>query len=361
MPIEVGFWKISDQKIEKINYATIDSEKKLENVLFQDISILGDGYLLIGRQIKTDYGKLIDLLCIDYNGKLTLIELKKSKTPRDVVAQSLDYASWVQTLSYGKIKDIFDSNNGMEFERAFEEKFGSAPPEKINQEHDLLIVASELDNETEMIINYLSVSYNVPINVVFFRFFKDGATEYISRSWLIDPTEVEERFSKLGSQNKGEVWNGKDFVVNIDTDNGLSTWEDSQKFGFISAGGGKWYVKSLGQLFPGARVFAMIPGKGYLGVGKVLDSVRSIMDFTVKDKDGQDKAILNENLKAEFIKNNYDNPEMCEYLVRIQWEKTNPENKAYWEKGLRANQNSAFKLKNSFTLERLVKHFGLED
>jgi hypothetical protein len=350
----------SNSKIEKINYHVIDSEKKLEDVLSKDISILGDDYLLVGRQVRTDYGKLIDLLCIDYNGKITIIELKKSKTPREVVAQSLDYASWVQGLSYDDIKTIFNNNN-LEFEKVFEEKFGTPPPEKINQEHDILIVASEMDNETERIINYLSDNYSVPINVVFFKFFKDGTSEYISRSWLIDPSEVEEKSSKLGSQNKGETWNGKDFVVNIDTHDDLSTWEDSQKYGFVSAGGGKWYVKTLEQLFPGARVFAMIPKKGYLGVGTVLEPAVPIKDYIVEDKAGNKTPILNVDLKADFIKNNSGDAENCYYLVRIQWQKMLPENQAYWEKGLSANQNSAFKLKNSFTMERLVKRFGLEE
>ena len=37
----------------------------------------------------------------------------------------------------------------MEFEVAFEEKFGGGLLESINEEHRLLIVASELDNSTE--------------------------------------------------------------------------------------------------------------------------------------------------------------------------------------------------------------------
>ena len=88
MPVEVGFWKIDGQEIKKIEYSTIDNERKLEDILFKDISILGDDYLLIGRQIRTSYGKIIDLLSIDSTGKITILELKKEKTPREVVAQA---------------------------------------------------------------------------------------------------------------------------------------------------------------------------------------------------------------------------------------------------------------------------------
>lgn len=362
MPIEIGIWNITDNKIDKIDFSSIDSEKRLEEILTKDISILGDNYLIIGRQVMTTYGKFIDLLSIDQEGKLTIIELKKDKTPRDVVAQTLDYASWISELSYNEIKTICEEYyKGQKFEKVFEEKYGITAPDKINQEHDMLIVCSNLDNETERILNYLSDSYNVPINVVFLRFFKDKNSEYLSRSWLIDPTEVVEKSSKSKTQNKGESWNGKDFVVNIDVDkNGKSTWLDSRKYGFVSAGGGKWYSNSLKQLFIGARIFAMIPKKGYLGVGIVKEESVPIKDFIVVEN-GIEKSILDIELDCESIKYESENLEQSEYLVRIDWIKTIEEKDAYWEKGLRANQNSAFKLKNKYTLEKLIEKFELEE
>jgi hypothetical protein len=365
MPIEIGIWNISNNKVDKISFSSIDSEKRLEDILTKDISILGENYLIIGRQVMTAYGKYIDLLSIDQEGKLTIIELKKDKTPRDVVAQTLDYASWIKDLSYSEIKSICeDYYKGQIFETIFEEKYGcNAPEDNINQKHDMLIVCSEIDNETERIINYLSDSHNVPINVVFFRFFKDKEHEYLSRSWLIDPTEVIEKSSKSKTQNKGESWNGKDFVVNIDVDkNGKSTWIDSIKYGFVSAGGGKWYSNSLKQLFVGARIFAMIPKKGYIGVGIVKEESVPIKDFNVTEN-GVEKSILDVKLDCDTIKNDSDNIEECEYLVRVDWlkDKTLKEEDAYWEKGLRANQNSAFKLKNKFTLEKLIEKFKLEE
>ena len=362
MPIEIGFWNITENKIDKVDFISIDSEKRLEDILTKDISILGEDYLIIGRQIITSYGKKIDLLSINQEGNLTVIELKKNKTSRDVTAQTLDYASWIKDLSYDDIKSLCEEYyKDQKFESVFEEKFGITPPEKLNQEHDMLIICSHLDNETERILNYLSDSYNVPINAVFFRFFKDKNSEYLSRSWLIDPTEVIEKSSKSKSQSKSELWNGKDFVVNIDVDKAeVSTWIDSQKFGFVSAGGGKWYSNSLKQLFIGARIFAMIPKKGYIGVGTVTEKSMPIKDFVIKENETI-KSILDVDLHCSSIKHDPENLETCEYLVRIDWIKTIPEKEAYWEKGLRANQNSAFKLKNKFTIEKLIKLFEIEE
>jgi hypothetical protein len=357
MSVEVGIWKVDGSDIKKIEYSAIDNERKLEDILFKDISILGDDYLLLGRQIYTSYGKIIDLLSIDSTGKISILELKKDKTSREVVAQALDYASWVQDLSYDEIKGIFEEKNDKSFEEAFEEKFGNPPPERINEEHDMLIVCSTLDNETERILNYLSNNYNVPINVVFFRFFKESDSEFLSRSWLISPEEVEEKASKVKSQNKSEPWNGKDFVVNVDaTEDGISSWEDCIKYGFISAGGGKWYSRSLNVLQPGKRVFAMIPKKGYVGVGTVTATSVPIKEFTI---DG--KNIIDLPMKCEGLKRELDNTELTEYMVAVDWHKTKKIEDAFWVKGLRANQNSAFKLRNKFTLEKLIDFFNLEE
>src|SRR5262249_25088163 len=156
------------------------------------ITILDPNLMLIGRQVPTAFGKMIDLLAIDDRGDLTVIEIKRDRTPREVVAQILDYASWVQTLSYQDIINIFqERNGGKRFEEAFAERFGIDPLESLNQSHRLIIVASELDNSTERIVGYLSNGYGVPINAVFFRYFKDGGAEYLTRSWLIEPNQAE--------------------------------------------------------------------------------------------------------------------------------------------------------------------------
>lgn len=62
---------------------------------------------MIGRQVYTDFGKYIDLLAIDTTGSIIIIELKKHKTPRDVVAQTIDYAAWVENLSSEKFVQIY--------------------------------------------------------------------------------------------------------------------------------------------------------------------------------------------------------------------------------------------------------------
>lgn len=360
MPIEVGLWRV-DNKLEKVTFSALESENKLEEILDEDLSLLSPDLMLIGRQVQTIHGKFIDLLAMNGDGDLVLIELKRHKTPREVVAQLLDYASWVQTLSYDDITDIYtEKKGGAEFEKGFADKFGGNPPEKLNEQLQLIIVAAELDYASERIINYLSNNFGVPINAVFFQYFKDGEAEYLSRTWLIDPQEVEIKTSKSTSSKKKEIWNGQDYYISYgDADDGNLVWEDARRYGFITADGGEWYTRTLKQLSPGARVFVCIPGSGYVGAGEVTESVKSIKDFTLNVAES-DIPFLKAELKGHYMKDVADKPELCAYFVRVKWFKTFPKNKPFWKKGMYANQNTVTKLRNRFTLEKLHAKFAIE-
>jgi hypothetical protein len=111
----------------------LPSEATLEQYLEKDPSLLGERLLVIGRQVKTPHGKFIDLLAMDGEGNLHVLELKRDKTPRDVVAQVLDYGSWVSTLDRDSIIDLANDHRGdVEFEAAFEGVFGTSAPDELN-------------------------------------------------------------------------------------------------------------------------------------------------------------------------------------------------------------------------------------
>ena len=360
MPIELGIWKLG-KKLEKVSFSSIESEQKLEDILAQDISILASGLMLLGRQISTAHGKFIDLLAMDADGNLNIIELKKNRTPREAVAQLLDYASWVQSLTYDEISDIYSEKNKNEaFEAGFAEAFDCTPPDEINKELKLILVAAELDSGSERIINYLSDNFGVPINAMFFRYFKEGENEYLTRTWLIDPQEVESNISKSTAKKGRETWNGQDFYVTYGPPDGRD-WKDAVKYGFVSGGGGRWYSRTLDQLFPGARVFVNVPGLGYVGVGKVTESVVPMTEFMV-EHNGKTIPLTKAPLESKRMgKGDQSDHDKAEYMVRIEWIKTLPIEQAYWEKGMFANQNTVTKLRNKFTLDKLIKHFGLDD
>lgn len=124
----------------------LNREERLEKWIENDISIISPDLLVIGRQVITDFGGAIDLLCLDRRGDVVIIELKKDRTPREVVAQVLDYASWIKELSSERIIEIANEYLGNEepLEEVFKRKFGFDLPEILNENHKMIIVASEI-------------------------------------------------------------------------------------------------------------------------------------------------------------------------------------------------------------------------
>lgn len=210
MAEEIKIWQVErSERLLEINRSKLDYEKRIEDWLNEDISILSADLLIIGRQVETDYGKYIDLLCINSNGDLVIVELKKDKTPREVTAQVLDYGSWVKDLSHEKIRSIANlylAKKNTNVEESFLQKFRQEIPEVLNESHSMLIVASEIDESTERIIKYLSDTYGVNINVAQFQYFKSqNDQEFLARIFLIEQSEVEQKAQTKGAGKRAPV------------------------------------------------------------------------------------------------------------------------------------------------------------
>jgi len=197
MTEDTRIWEIkSGDSLIEFKKSKLDLENRLEQWIEKDISLIASDLIIIGRQVQTRHGGVIDVLCLDSDGNTVIIELKRDKTPRDITSQVLDYATWVKDLSHDEISNIANSylgNNGP-IESAFRNKFEEELPETLNENHKMLIVSSEIDESTERIVNYLSDSFGVAINAVKFQYFRDiDGKEYLARIFLIEPSEVEER------------------------------------------------------------------------------------------------------------------------------------------------------------------------
>jgi hypothetical protein len=362
MPVKMALWRLDGDKSIPVPSSSLDTEKRLEDILENDIGILGLGPLLVvGRQVPTRFGKYIDLLALGSDGDVYVIELKRDRTAREVAAQALDYGSWVRELAYDDFTELFATyTGGKDFDDAQQEAFDELP-ESLNGGHHLVIVASELDPSTERILDYLN-DFEVPNNVVFFRYMKDEGNEYLARSWLVDPDQVETRTAK-----KKPPWNERDFYVAFgEGEHGARLWEDALRVGFISGGGKKWYSRSLFALQPGHRVFVYIPSptRGYVGVGRVVESAQPVDTFLIKTETGELPILEAPGLLAPNIGHNLNDPDKidrCEYFVRVEWMQTHARSEAYWEPGFFANQNTAAKFRDTKTLKHLEEHFGVAE
>lgn len=184
-------------RLQEIQQVPLNLEARLHTWLEEDISIISDDLLVIGSQVRTAYNGFIDLLCISSSGDLVIAELKRDLTPREVVAQALDYASWVEELSHEQVLEIgnkyLKEKHSLTLEEAFQRSFDIDFPSSLNESHSILIVASNFDGSSERIINYLSKSYGVGINAIAFQYFKQNELdEFLGRVFLIEPSVVEQ-------------------------------------------------------------------------------------------------------------------------------------------------------------------------
>ena len=51
------------------------------------------------------FDKVVDILAVDETGNLVVIEVKRGQSPRDVVAQALEYASDVASWEYAQLNE----------------------------------------------------------------------------------------------------------------------------------------------------------------------------------------------------------------------------------------------------------------
>ena len=216
---------LSDGFLEKANKESIDYERDFENwlenspqVLFEEDS---STIMWIGRQVSTtsyETTKFPDLLGIDSNGDVVILELKKGRTPRDVVAQILEYAAWASRLSYEDLNVLamkyYDRDvqyQGMELREIHQLVF--YPDDemikltKFNENLRLYVVAEEITKTVRDVVRYLSVSGNIDINCMKYEVFKASNGEfYISTE--MDKSNISiSKSTSLRTNSTG--WNGE--------------------------------------------------------------------------------------------------------------------------------------------------------
>jgi hypothetical protein len=357
MPVEMRMWRIDGDEPKPLTTSVLPAEKDLHEYLKRDPSLLGERLLVIGSEVITPYGPRLDLLAIDAEGNLNLLELKRDKTPREVVAQVLDYGSWVSTLSRDDIIDIATKHLDQPFEAAFEDVFGSAPPDELNGDLNLTIVAAELDASSERIVNYLR-DFGVPVNAVFFSYLEDDNRRYLARSWLAGSDDETPAAPKGSKKSKRAPWNQIDWYVSY---GGGRNWADARRFNFIAAGGGRFYSQTMRALPEGARVWVNLPGTGYVAVGRTLSAASRWVDARVKVGGAWVQLAEQDLVGTPHPHFDSVDDDMAEWVVPVEWLDARPETEAYWEKGMFASQHSACKLRQEFTLERLADHFHVND
>ena len=161
---------------EQLPFETDHAEADLEQWLEANPGgILEDGPLLIiGRQVPTDLGKSIDLLGVDREGNAVVVELKRDRTPRDVVAQALEYAAFAAKLDAAALEGILgeyrpDEPRGLAEQHR--EYFDQSEAVAFNKDQRIVIIGQQVTPEIRQTALFLGAK-GIPVTCVEFTFFQ---------------------------------------------------------------------------------------------------------------------------------------------------------------------------------------------
>jgi hypothetical protein len=155
----------------------IDIEEHLENWLENSPTVLleNEPILWVGRQPSAATAETVlfpDLIGLDSGGNLVLVEVKRGRTPRDVIAQGLEYAAWESK-----------GEPGSTLEDAFREMFlaedQTAPLPQFNQRQILFFVAEEIHPRVAQVAHYLREQGRLDVRCVVFDVFRAVSGEIV--------------------------------------------------------------------------------------------------------------------------------------------------------------------------------------
>lgn len=185
----------------------VDLEKVLEDWIESNPHLLleGEDLVVIARQPRTAFGKYLDLLAIDETGATVVVELKRGETPRDVVAQALEYASWVDGLSVEHLDDMTRDYSGARsgtsrgIEDVYREAFEDAEEDDLaeegvqpgssriafNHRQRIVIVAEHISDEVEQTLRYLRARMGADVYGIEFSVHSAGGDTLVSTTMVV--------------------------------------------------------------------------------------------------------------------------------------------------------------------------------
>ena len=227
---------------EKTN---LELEKHLEVWLENSPWVLIQNSILwIGRQTSTrdEEGTIYsDLLGVDSDGNLIIAELKKGRTPRDIIAQLLDYAAWADGLSDPQIREIaenyFETHSVFQektFDDAFRELFDMPETDELpplNRNLRLFIVAEEIPSRMARVCRFLRTSHGMDISCIDVSILETKSGEVVVST---ETMVGDEDFAVPKTQQRGHPSSPprppSDHPVEQGTWVGQVTWETVQEF-----------------------------------------------------------------------------------------------------------------------------------
>lgn len=176
------------------------SEAQLEGWIASNADVLGEPFLVFGRQVQIPgLGDTIDLLALDKNGAVVVIEIKRADLKVPVDIQGLRYASYVSGWRVDALEAVaaayFDTD---EDERGLEARFqefaeaaGGDEDSTLNHTQRVVIVGQKVRDRLGSVALWLR-QQGVDLKLVEIHPYTDGDELYLEPIVIIPPPITEE-------------------------------------------------------------------------------------------------------------------------------------------------------------------------
>ena len=154
--------------------------------------------LIIGRQVRTNLGGFIDLLGVDREGNVVVVELKRDRTPRDVVAQALEYAAFAARLDVDALEGILrvhEHDESLSLADCHRECFSVGQSEAVafNKDQHIVVVGQQVTPAIRQTAAFLG-SKGIHVSCVEFTFFEAaGGGRLLSQEIVVGREHVKPR------------------------------------------------------------------------------------------------------------------------------------------------------------------------
>jgi hypothetical protein len=206
---EIKLWKVngpegSPSVVDLSAVAQTQTEEMLERILVKSPSLLANGIKLVGRQSETQGGPL-DLLGVDEDGRMVVFELKRGTVTRDAVAQIVDYASFLATLSAEELNSFVCEKSGKggveqigDFADWYQGQFGKSLDDIGKPK--LVLVGLGADERARRMVEFLAAG-DIEISLITFYGFKQGDEVLLARQIEVSKKEATQSAKASKSAN----------------------------------------------------------------------------------------------------------------------------------------------------------------
>ncbi len=198
---KLAVWSIEERSDEngsvpalpkRVGHSMVGPEKWLEDWIVKDVSLIGEGLTLVGRQVAIHDGRL-DLLAIDSKDRWVVIEVKPDALGYGALTQALYYASSLAYLSSEELLAKLRSNDRLdklgepeELSKKFRQHLDN---EGEQREIALMVVGVGVTAGLERTNEFLG-RFGIPVEIISFEVFQpDNSPKLLIREVLEEPDE----------------------------------------------------------------------------------------------------------------------------------------------------------------------------